>query len=47
MAKKFWWQTSKPAQVVTMTNFKKKISNYETILPLTAAQVAAAEALCG
>ena len=46
MAKKFWWQTSKPAQVVTMTNFKKKISNYETILPLTAAQVAAAEALC-
>ncbi len=46
MPKKSWWPTSLAEQLVLMTNFQLKIGNYETVLPLTAAQVTAAEALC-
>ncbi|MFZ1699468.1 MAG: hypothetical protein WBO10_08960 [Pyrinomonadaceae bacterium] len=46
MPRKFWWPTSLAEQLVLMTNFLLKIGSYETKLPLTAAQVAAAEALC-
>ena len=35
-----------PGQLVVIQNFKAKIGNYATVLPLTAAQVAAAEELC-
>ena len=46
MAVKFWWPTSMPAQLVLVQNFKAKIGNYASALPLTAAQVTAAVELC-
>lgn len=46
MAVKFWWATSMPAQLVLVQNFKAKIENYASVLPLTPAQVAAALELC-
>lgn len=46
MAKNFWWPSAMPAQLVLIQNFRKKISNYTAALPLTAAQVTAAEELC-
>ena len=35
-----------PAQLVLVQNFKAKIGNYASVLPLTAAQVTAAVELC-
>jgi hypothetical protein len=46
MARKFWWATSMPDQLVQMQNFRDKIDNYATQLGLTPADVTAAVALC-
>lgn len=46
MARKFWWPTSMPEQVVLMQNFSVKISGYATVLGMTSAQVSDAQALC-
>ncbi len=46
MAVKFWWPSSMPAQLVLVQNFKAKIGNYRAPLPLTLAEVAAAQELC-
>jgi len=46
MPVKFWWPTSMPAQLVLIQNFKAKIDGYSSVLPLTAAQVKGAKALC-
>lgn len=46
MKLKFWWPSSIPAQIVVGQNFKAKIGSYADVLPLTLAQVTAAQGLC-
>jgi hypothetical protein len=46
MPKKFWWPSTMADQLVLAQNFGKKIGEYAAALPLTPAQVTAAEALC-
>ena len=46
MAKKFWWPSSMPAQLVLVQNFQSKIGSYAVPLGLSTAQVTAAEELC-
>ena len=42
----FWWPTSMPAQLVVVQNFGAKIASYATVLAMSPAQVASAQALC-
>lgn len=46
MPMKFWWPTLMALQLVLMQNIRAKISNYESILPLTAEQIRDIHNLC-
>lgn len=47
MAKKPWWPTSMPEQMMLVQNFSAKIGGYAAVLGLTPADIAAAQELCG
>lgn len=46
MARKFWWPSSMPDQLVLMQNFHSKIGNYAATLGLSPDELMAAEGLC-